>query len=240
MFDYYISHHLGKAFESIFGCVTCLPGCFCMYRIKAPKYDGYMVPILASPKIVETYSSNAVDTLHQKNLLLLGEDRFLTTLMLRTFPKRKMIYVPRAVCKTVVPDSFKVLLSQRRRWLNSTIHNLMELILVPQLCGIFCCSMQFVVLLDLIATVVLPAALIFLILIIVISTVLHLNILIPLLLMVALFGMQAILVLFTTRKVVYVLWMLVYIFATPIWNFVLPLYAFWNFDGKHGGVLYLV
>jgi chitin synthase len=38
-----------------------------------------------------------VDTLHKKNLLLLGEDRYLTTLMLRTFPKRKMIFVPQAV-----------------------------------------------------------------------------------------------------------------------------------------------
>ena len=34
VFEYYISHHLGKAFESVFGGVTCLPGCFCMYRIK--------------------------------------------------------------------------------------------------------------------------------------------------------------------------------------------------------------
>ncbi|CAI2162259.1 14518_t:CDS:2 [Funneliformis geosporum] len=163
VFEYYISHHLGKSFESMFGGVTCLPGCFCMYRIKAPKYDGYSVPILANPDIVELYSSNTVETLHQKNLLLLGEDRYLTTLMLRTFPKRKMIYVPKAICKTVVPDEFKVLLSQRRRWINSTIHNLMELILVPQLCGIFCCSMQFVIFLELVGTVILPSSLIFLI-----------------------------------------------------------------------------
>jgi hypothetical protein len=33
-----------------------------------------------------------------------------------TFPKRKQIFVPQAVCKTVVPDAFLVLLSQRRRW----------------------------------------------------------------------------------------------------------------------------
>ncbi|KNE72618.1 hypothetical protein AMAG_20482 [Allomyces macrogynus ATCC 38327] len=37
VFEYYISHHLGKAFESIFGGVTCLPGCFCMYRIKVKR-----------------------------------------------------------------------------------------------------------------------------------------------------------------------------------------------------------
>lgn len=95
VFEYYISHHLTKAFESVFGGVTCLPGCFSIYRIKAPKgQSGYWVPILANPDIVEHYSENIIDTLHKKNLLLLGEDRYLTTLMLKTFPKRKMVFCP--------------------------------------------------------------------------------------------------------------------------------------------------
>src|SRR4051794_9375675 len=159
VFEYYISHHLEKAFESLFGGVTCLPGCFCMYRLKARK-DNNWIPIITKPEIVQEYSQNIVDTLHQKNLLLLGEDRFLTTLMLRNFPYRKMMFCPQAICKTVVPDEFKVLLSQRRRWINSTIHNLMELVLVRNLCGTFCFSMQFVVFMELIGTVVLPVAMI--------------------------------------------------------------------------------
>lgn len=69
-----------------------------MYRIIAPKGDRY-VPIFCSSDIVEMYCENVVDTLHKKNLLLLGEDRYLTTLMLRTFPKRKMIFVPQAVSR---------------------------------------------------------------------------------------------------------------------------------------------
>jgi len=133
-----------------------------MYRIKAPKGgQNYWVPILANPDIVEHYSENVVDTLHKKNLLLLGEDRYLSTLMLKTFPKRKQVFVPQAVCKTTVPDEFKVLLSQRRRWINSTVHNLMELVLVRDLCGTFCFSMQFVVFIELVGTLVLPAAISF-------------------------------------------------------------------------------
>lgn len=162
VFEYFVSHHLAKSFESVFGGVTCLPGCFCMYRIKAPKGgQNYWVPILANPDIVEHYSENVVETLHEKNLYLLGEDRFLTTLMLRTFPKRKQVFIPQAVCKTTVPDEFMVLLSQRRRWINSTIHNLMELILVRDLCGTFCFSMQFVIFVELVGTLVLPAAIAF-------------------------------------------------------------------------------
>jgi chitin synthase len=47
-----------------------------MYRIKVPKgITGKMVPILASAEVIESYSETVVETLHEKNLLLLGEDR---------------------------------------------------------------------------------------------------------------------------------------------------------------------
>ncbi|KAI9483316.1 MAG: chitin synthase-domain-containing protein [Benjaminiella poitrasii] len=230
VFEYYISHHQSKAFESVFGGVTCLPGCFCMYRIKAPKGpDGYWVPILANPDIVERYSENIVDTLHKKNLLLLGEDRYLSTLMLRTFPNRKMVFVPQAVCKTVVPDTFMVLLSQRRRWINSTIHNLMELLFVHDLCGTFCFSMQFVIFMELVGTLALPAAISFTLYLIVMAC-LGQPSLIPLLLLAVILGLPAVLIVMTSRKVVYVGWMIVYLFSLPIWNFVLPAYAYWHFD----------
>ena len=232
MFEYYISHHLNKAFESMFGGVTCLPGCFSMYRIKAPKGDGgYWVPVLANPDVVEHYSENVVDTLHKKNLLLLGEDRYLTTLMLKTFPKRKNVFCPQAVCKTVVPDTFRVLLSQRRRWINSTIHNLAELLLVRDLCGTFCFSMQFVVGMELAGTLVLPAAISFTIYLIVSSIIPGgPNTTIPLILLAIVLGLPGLLIVITSRKVAYVGWMLVYLLSLPIWNGILPSYAFWHFD----------
>ncbi|KAF2029996.1 chitin synthase 4 [Setomelanomma holmii] len=235
VFEYFISHHLAKSFESVFGGVTCLPGCFCMYRIKAPKGgQNYWVPILANPDVVEHYSENVVDTLHKKNLLLLGEDRYLSTLMLKTFPKRKQVFVPQAVCKTTVPDQFKVLLSQRRRWINSTVHNLMELVLVRDLCGTFCFSMQFVVFIELIGTLVLPAAIAFTFYLIAISikaAILHTAApVIPLILLALILGLPAILIVVTAHRWSYVAWMFVYLLSLPIWNFVLPTYAFWKFD----------
>ncbi|KAI8063534.1 chitin synthase-domain-containing protein [Gongronella butleri] len=230
VFEYYISHHQSKAFESVFGICTCLPGCFCMYRIKAPKGpDGYWVPILANPDIVEHYSENVVDTLHKKNLLLLGEDRYLSTLMLRTFPNRKMMFVPQAVCKTVVPDTFAVLLSQRRRWINSTIHNLMELLFVHDLCGTFCFSMQFVVFMELVGTLALPAAISFTLYLVVMAC-LGQPAILPLILLALILGLPAVLIVMTSRKLVYIGWMVIYLFSLPIWNFVLPVYAYWHFD----------
>ncbi|KAI8460902.1 chitin synthase [Phakopsora pachyrhizi] len=234
VFEYYISHHLAKGFESVFGGVTCLPGCFSMYRLKARRSnDGDWVPILSQPEICREYSQSTVLTLHQKNLLLLGEDRFLTTLMIRTFPSRKMMFCPQARCRTIVPDEFSVLVSQRRRWINSTIHNLMELVRVPNLCGTFCFSMQFVVFMELMGTIVLPIA-ITLTYSLIINSIIHppqnFADAIPLILLAAILGLPAVLILVTSRKISYVFWMLVYLIALPVWNFVLPLYAFWHFD----------
>ncbi|KAI6044697.1 glycosyltransferase family 2 protein [Pisolithus marmoratus] len=234
VFEYFISHHLAKAFESVFGGVTCLPGCFSMFRLKARRANGDdWVPLIIKPEIVREYSQSEVTTLHQKNLLLLGEDRFLTTILLRTFPNRKMMFLPQARCRTIVPDTFSVLLSQRRRWINSTVHNLMELILVPNLCGTFCFSMQFVVFMDLLGTVVLPIAIILTYLLVagmVLQPPKTFQEAIPLLMLCSVLGLPALLILITTRKVVYVFWMFVYLLALPVWNFILPVYAFWHFD----------
>lgn len=231
VFEYYISHHQAKAFESVFGGVTCLPGCFSIYRIKSPKgHSGYWVPILANPDIVERYSDNVVDTLHKKNLLLLGEDRYLSSLLLRTFPRRRLIFVPKAACKTIVPDKFSVLLSQRRRWINSTVHNLMELVLVNDLCGTFCFSMQFVVMIELIGTMVLPIAIAFTIYVIVFAITSKPTPWLSLALLIIIFGLPASLIVITVSSLNYVFYFFIYIFALPVWNFVLPSYSFWKFD----------
>lgn len=185
-----------------------------MYRIKAPKGDnsGYWIPVLANPDVVEHYSENVVDTLHKKNLLLLGEDRYLTTLMLKTFPKRKNIFCQQAICKTIVPDTFSVLLSQRRRWINSTVHNLLELVQVNDSCGTFCFSMQFMVAIELAGTLVLPAAISFTIYLIASSIIPGgPNNTIPLVLLALVLGLPGLLIVITSTNLAYVGWMIIYL-----------------------------
>ncbi|KAJ1876752.1 Chitin synthase, class 1, partial [Kickxella alabastrina] len=153
--------------------------------------------------------------------------------MLRNFPRRKMMFMPQAICKTVVPDEFKVLLSQRRRWINSTVHNLLELVLVRNLCGTFCLSMQFSIFLDLVGTVSLPVAIVLTYILIVracMTTYNSVSAYLPLAMLVCILFLPAVLIFITTRKWVYVAWMFVYLLALPIWNFVLPTYAYWHFD----------
>lgn len=110
VYEYFISHHLTKSFESLFGSITCLPGCFTIYRLRAP--DTHK-PLFVSQQIIHEYQENRVDTLHMKNLLHLGEDRYLTTLILKHFPTHKTKFVRDAHAFTVAPDDWKVLLSQR-------------------------------------------------------------------------------------------------------------------------------
>lgn len=227
VYEYYISHHLVKSFESLFGSVTCLPGCFCMYRIRtASKHQ----PLIVSPNVIHAYSDNQVDTLHKKNLLHLGEDRYLTTLMMKNFPQYKMMFTPYAKCRTVAPDQWRVLLSQRRRWINSTIHNLLELILLQELCGFCCLSMRFVVLTDLIGTITLPSSVIYLIYLI--YEVISGSGPIPTIalgMLAGAYGLQSLIFIFK-RQWQHIGWMVIYMLAIPIFSFFIPLYAFWHFD----------
>ena len=227
VYEYYISHNLTKAFESLFGSVTCLPGCFSMYRIRAAETGK---PLFVSKEIIESYSQVRVDTLHMKNLLHLGEDRYLTTLLLKHHSKYKTKYIFNAHAWTVAPESWKIFLSQRRRWINSTVHNLIELIPLQQLCGFCCFSMRFVVFLDLLSTIVAPVTVAYIAYLIVLiainSTVVPLT---AFILLGAIYGLQAI-IFILRRKWEMIGWMIIYILAMPVFSLGLPLYAFWHMD----------
>ncbi|KAG7096112.1 hypothetical protein E1B28_006786 [Marasmius oreades] len=237
VYEYFISHHMAKAFESLFGSVTCLPGCFTLYRLRTP--DTHK-PLLISNQICQDYSENRVDTLHMKNLLHLGEDRYLTTLLLKHFPIHKTQFVRDAHAYTVAPDDWKVLLSQRRRWINSTVHNLGELIFLEQLCGFCCFSMRFVVMIDLVSTLIQPVTVVYIVYLIV-SVSLG-DMVVPLqslIMLAAIYGLQA-LVFVLRRKWDMIGWMIFYIIAIPAFSFLLPLYSFWKMDDFSWGATRLV
>lgn len=232
VYEYYISHNLVKAFESLFGSVTCLPGCFSMYRIRAAETGK---PLFVSKEVVEAYSTIRVDTLHMKNLLHLGEDRYLTTLLLKHHSRFKTKYNMKAHAWTIAPDSWAIFLSQRRRWINSTVHNLIELIPMNQLCGFCCFSMRFVVFMDLLTTVVQPVTIAYLVylvaLIVTDSSVVGTT---AFIMLGAIYGLQAI-IFIVRRKWEMIGWMLLYICAVPVYSFGLPLYSFWNMDDFNWG-----
>jgi len=232
VYEYFISHHLAKAFESLFGSVTCLPGCFSMYRLRTVDKGK---PLIISDAVVKEYSDCFVDTLHKKNLLSLGEDRYLTTLMTKHFPYMSYKFIPDAYAQTAAPETWSVLLSQRRRWINSTIHNLAELVWLKEMCGFCCFGMRFVVFIDLFGTIILPATCGYL-------GYLIYNVaankgqfpLISIIMIAAVYGLQA-LIFILKRQWQHIGWMIIYILAFPIYSFVLPVYSFWNQDNFSWG-----
>lgn len=227
VYEYYISHTISKSFESLFGTVTCLPGCFSMYRIRSLSRN---TPFLCSTDILNDYSENLLNTIHLKNLMMLGEDRYLTTLMIKHFPRYKTSYTPDAKCKTKVPDSFNVLVSQRRRWINSTIHNLIELLHLQMLCGTCFFSMRFIVFIDMLSTFVQPAAVIYIgYLIYLLATQPDFSVMVSILMIGCIYGLQALLAILNMRWE-YILWLIIHIIAIPYFSFWIPIYSFWNVD----------
>ncbi|KAF8872468.1 glycosyltransferase family 2 protein [Infundibulicybe gibba] len=173
-------------------------------------------------KMIHDYSENRVDTLHMKNLLHLGEDRYLTTLLLKHFPLFKTQFVRDAHAYTVAPDDWKVLLSQRRRWINSTVHNLGELVFSNS---------------SVVSVPVTVAYIVYLV-----YLVAGQGKAIPqlsLIMIAAIYGLQAF-VFVMRRKWDMIGWMVFYILAIPAFSFFLPLYSFWKMDDFSWGATRLV
>jgi len=198
-----------------------------MYRIIAD--DG--TPLLPGDGVLYEYSRNDVETLHEKNVYHLGEDRMLTTLLLKHYADRTLTFIPEATCWTIVPHTFRILLSQRRRWINSTVHNMFELLKVNTMCGVCCVSMKVVVFVDLIATMILPASycyamyLLFLVFWddLPVSTVL-------LIIYGIIMGVQVVVFILRSRWD-YLWWFAIYfIVGLPVFYLILPVYSFWNMD----------
>ncbi|KAI9167233.1 Chitin synthase 6 [Paramyrothecium foliicola] len=232
VYEYFISHNLAKAFESLFGSVTCLPGCFTMYRLRTADKGK---PLLISDTVIQEYGVCDVDTLHKKNLLSLGEDRYLTTLMTKHFPFMAYKFIADAQCKTAAPESWSVLLSQRRRWINSTIHNLFELMRLKEMCGFCCFSMRFVVFIDLFGTIILPATCGYLAwLIYRVATKQGQFPIISIAMIAGVYGLQA-LIFILKRQWQHIGWMIIYLLAFPIYSLALPIYSFWNQDNFSWG-----
>lgn len=155
--------------------------------------------------------------------------------MTKYFPYMRYKFISDAYCQTAAPETWSVLLSQRRRWINSTIHNLVELMWLKEMCGFCCFSMRFVVFIDLFGTIILPATCVYLgYMIYLMASKTGPFPLISIIMIAAVYGLQA-LIFILKRQWQHVGWMIIYIIAFPIYSFVLPIYSFWNQDNFSWG-----
>lgn len=114
-FEYAIGHWLQKATEHMIGCVLCSPGCFSLFRGKA----------LMDDNVMKKYTTRSDEARHYVQYDQ-GEDRWLCTLLLQR--GYRVEYSAASDAYTHCPEGFNEFFNQRRRWVPSTMANIMDLL----------------------------------------------------------------------------------------------------------------
>jgi len=116
LFEYAIGHWLQKATEHMIGCVLCSPGCFSLFRAKG----------LMDDNVMKRYTLTSHQARHYVQYDQ-GEDRWLCTLLLQR--GYRVDYSAASDAYTHCPEGFSEFYNQRRRWVPSTIANIMDLLM---------------------------------------------------------------------------------------------------------------
>ncbi|XP_052804939.1 uncharacterized protein LOC128234627 isoform X2 [Mya arenaria] len=114
-FEYAIAHWLQKATEHVLGCVLCSPGCFSMFRGSA----------LMDDNVMKKYTILPTEASHHL-MYDQGEDRWLCTLLLQQ--GYRVDYAAGSDAFTYAPEGFAEFFNQRRRWMPSTVFNIIDLL----------------------------------------------------------------------------------------------------------------
>ncbi|CAH0404859.1 unnamed protein product [Chilo suppressalis] len=114
-FEYAIGHWLQKATEHMIGCVLCSPGCFSLFRGKALMDDNVMRKYTLTPSEARHFVQYDQ-----------GEDRWLCTLLLQR--GYRVEYSAASDSYTHCPERFDEFFNQRRRWVPSTMANILDLL----------------------------------------------------------------------------------------------------------------
>ncbi|XP_064608019.1 chitin synthase chs-2-like isoform X3 [Liolophura sinensis] len=114
-FEYAVGHWLQKAAEHMLGCVLCSPGCFSLFRGSA----------LMDDNVMRTYATRSSEARHYLQYDQ-GEDRWLSTLLLQQ--GYRVEYCAASDAMTHAPERFVEFFNQRRRWIPSTLANIMDLL----------------------------------------------------------------------------------------------------------------
>ena len=115
-YEYAFGHWMQKATEHVLGCVLCSPGCFSLFRGSAVMSDNVIRTYTTVPK--EAKEHIQYDQ---------GEDRWLCTLMLKE--GWRVEYTAASDSFTACPLAFKEFYNQRRRWMPSTLLNVLDLLM---------------------------------------------------------------------------------------------------------------
>jgi len=228
-FEYFVSHLLLKTFEHILYNIFVLSGCFTLIKLKHNEKPTI------NQNIIAKYTAEG-NTLYEKNLLEIGEDRHLTCLILQEHPDNDISYISDAECFTCVPTTFKVLIDQRRRWTNSLITCLFLLLLEPPKQSLFRhFKMYLIIIMEMFIIFVLPLVILIGIINSVISLTLQGFSLIPLAITLIIIFLNLIIVTLVC-KFSMILKFIPFFFFLPVFSIIIPWYSILNIDDLKWGL----
>ncbi|KAG0002725.1 TBC1 domain, member 5 [Entomortierella chlamydospora] len=118
----------------------------------------YCIPILVHPEVVSSFVGHKTRTTHEQAVVQdEGESRYLTGLLHKSFPDRRVMYLPHATYSIAATSDFWAYIEGQRRIMISSFHSVWIQIWSQDLRGIFCCSINFLAFLEWIYLVLLPA-----------------------------------------------------------------------------------
>ncbi|KAJ3361752.1 hypothetical protein HDU91_003769 [Kappamyces sp. JEL0680] len=110
--EYVMGQIIARSLEAGLGGVTCLPGALTIIRLKEMAE--------AAQTYFDDLPTEKIFDFHRYHL---GEDRFLTHLLMQQSKSYSLGFCPSARAKTVAPDNWTSFVKQRRRWLLGAFSN---------------------------------------------------------------------------------------------------------------------
>ncbi|KAI8332431.1 chitin synthase-domain-containing protein [Chlamydoabsidia padenii] len=102
------------------------------------------------PTVLRNFATPQPDTLHMKNVLLLGEDQYFGTVLLRSHPHHHLGFEPDAVGYATIPTNYWALQALQSRNLRATFHNQVEMTRAAKHIGFAAWFLSFTKILDMI------------------------------------------------------------------------------------------
>ncbi|KAI7874956.1 hypothetical protein K492DRAFT_211243 [Lichtheimia hyalospora FSU 10163] len=105
-------------------------------------------PCCIHPTVLRGFAAARADTLHMENVLLLGEEQYLSVVLLRSHPKHRLGFEPEAVGYVTLPTHIAALQALQSRNMRTALHNQLEMQRVSWSLGFGCWVVSITKLLD--------------------------------------------------------------------------------------------
>lgn len=177
------------------------------------------------PTVLREFATPTADTLHMRNVLLLGEEQYFPIVLLKSHPRHRLGFEPDAIGYATIPNTFRNLQAQQTRLLRTNFHNNIEMLKVASQIGISYWILAFTKVLDTVVSPVMMAYLYSVFIRFFIGYGLAYTVI-----AICFLGLVGLHIFYflLRKQFKYVLWFLLYCFAAvPLFNIWFPVVAVW-------------